>query len=225
MKTILVVDDEKIIRENIKEYLKKENYKVIEAADGKEAISLFNCNNIDLIILDLMLPEIMGEDICQTIRKSSAVPIIMLTAKANEENIVNGLNIGADDYLTKPFSLKELVARVNSLIRRSLNEHKSLTVGDLKIDFELYEVYKNNQLCKLTKTEFNILATLAKNNNKVFTREELAEIIFDDFNAYDRVIDSHIKNLRSKIENNSSSPKYILTVRGVGYKFGDTNEI
>lgn len=224
MKKILVVEDEKTIRENVREYLKNANYIVLEADNGEDAIDLFYKESPDLIILDLMIPKIMGDVVCQKIRKTSNVPIIMLTAKSGEDEVIEGLVIGADDYITKPFSVKELVARVGSIIRRVDNEFINESVfynnGDLVINRNLFEVYKNNKLCNLTKTEYSILSTLSEFSNKVFTREELVEIIFDDFDAYDRVIDTHIKNLRSKIEDDSSKPVYIVTVRGVGYKFG-----
>lgn len=224
MKKILVVEDEKTIRENVREYLKNANYIVLEADNGEDALDLFYKESPDLVILDLMIPKIMGDLVCQKIRETSNVPIIMLTAKSGEDEVIEGLVIGADDYITKPFSVKELVARVGSIIRRVDNEFINESVfynnEDLVINRNLFEVYKNNKLCNLTKTEYSILSTLSEFSNKVFTREELVEIIFDDFDAYDRVIDTHIKNLRSKIEDDSSKPVYIVTVRGVGYKFG-----
>ncbi len=225
-KTILVVDDEKIIVDNIKTYLENSDFKVITANDGLSALEIFERENIDLIILDLMLPKLTGEEVCTEIRKNSNVPIIMLTAKVLEENRINGFEIGADMYLTKPFSLKELITIVKSIFRRienvNANSYTIFNNGDLKINYDELIVLKNDEECKLTKSERNILFLLSKNQRKVFTRDELIEIaLADDFNGFDRVIDTHIKNLRIKIEDNTQKPKYIITVRGVGYKFGD----
>lgn len=224
MKTILVVDDEQTIRENIKLYLEDSNFKVIEAGDGELAVELFIQHKPDLVVLDLMLPKMMGEDVCEKIRGISNVPIIMLTAKSGEENIVSGLSVGADDYLVKPFSVKELVARVKSMLRRSDNfegdSFVSFNDGDLKIEYSKRIVMKKDEECLLTKSEFEILEGLSKFSNKIFSREDLLEMILDNYESYDRVIDTHIKNLRKKIEDDTSKPKYIITVRGVGYKFG-----
>ncbi len=224
MKTILVVDDEQILRENICAYLENAKYNVIQASDGLKAIELFNLHKPDLIILDLMLPNLSGEDVCLKIRKVSNVPIIMLTAKTSEDSVINGLNIGADNYISKPFSVKELVARVNSLIRRFDNFDGeglvSYNNGDLQIDYSKRLVYKKGVLCTLTKTEFDIIEALSKFSKKVFSREDLLELTTDGFDSFDRVVDTHIKNLRKKIEDKTSSPTYIITVRGVGYKFG-----
>ncbi len=225
-KTILVVDDEKTIANNIKEYFTNKDYDVICAYDGICALDIFNTTNIDLIILDLMLPNISGEEICKTIRKDSNVPIIMLTAKIQENDKINGLEIGADIYVTKPFSLRELLTITNSLFRRVDNFKESNYVAfnnnDLKINYNEHKVLKNDIEVKLTKSERNILFSLSKFSNKVFTREELIKIALgDEFDGYDRAIDSHIKNLRSKIEDDTTNPVYVVTVRGVGYKFGD----
>lgn len=224
MENILVVDDEYKIVEVIKVYLEKSGYNVITAFNGKDAIKEYENNNIDLIILDLMLPDISGEDICKTLREKSNVPIIMLTAKIQEEDALNGFNIGADDYVTKPFSPKILVSKVNAILKRiCINEKKRLyfNCGDLVIDIASYEVFKKDEKVTLTPSEFKILLELSKNPNVVFTREELMDKTMKEDNyVYDRIIDSHIKNIRSKIEDNSKDPKYVLTVHGVGYKFG-----
>ena len=224
MENILVVDDEYKIVEVIKVYLEKSGYNVITAFNGKDAIKEYQNNNIDLIILDLMLPDISGEDICKTLREKSNVPIIMLTAKIQEEDALNGFNIGADDYVTKPFSPKILVSKVNAILKRiGSNEKKRLyfNYGDLVIDTASYEVFKKDEKVTLTPSEFKILLELSKNPNVVFTREELMDKTMKEDNyVYDRIIDSHIKNIRSKIEDNSKDPKYVLTVHGVGYKFG-----
>jgi DNA-binding response OmpR family regulator len=227
-KQILIVDDEPKIVEAVAAYLENSGYKTIIAGDGEKALSLFQKMNPDLIILDLMLPKITGEEVCRTIRRTSRVPIIMLTAKIEEEDKINGLNIGADDYVTKPFSPRELVARVNSLFRRSddgatpLFQVMSWNDNDLEVDLNSYTVKKAGHIVNLTPYELKLLCTMVKYPKKTFTREELIEIAFGtDFDGYDRTIDSHIKNLRSKIEDDSANPSYIITVRGIGYKFDD----
>ncbi len=223
---VLVVEDEEKIVEFIESYLKNSGYEVYKALSGRDALKLFADNKIDLILLDLMLPDISGEQICREIRRKSNVPIIMLTAKTSEENILNGLNIGADDYITKPFSPREMVARVNAVFRRIPKEEGNKDVlryhnGDLVINLADYTVMKKGETTCLTPSEFKILVTLAKRPQKVFTREELISVAFDgDFLGFDRTIDSHIKNLRAKIEDNPKESLYILTVRGIGYKFG-----
>ncbi len=223
---IMIVEDQKTISNNIRVYLEKNNYKVIQAYDGLSALDLFYEYTPDLIILDLMIPKLMGEEVCRKIRESSNVPIVMLTAKSSEDSMIEGIDIGADDYLTKPFSMRELITRINSIFRR-INNFKNdnfieYNNGDLKINFVSHIVLKNNVECSLTNTEKEILFTLSKFPKKVFSREELISfIIGDDYDGYNRAIDSHIKNLRHKIESDSSNPKYIITVRGVGYRFGE----
>lgn len=221
-KSVLVVDDEPKICEVVKSYLENSGYEVFVALNGTQALALFEEKNPALLILDLMLPDMSGEQICAVIRKKSNAPIIMLTAKVQEESIVNGLNIGADDYVTKPFSPKQLVARVNAILRRTKEENApSFYNGDLKIDLETREVTKNNTLVSLTPIEFNILKSLVKNPKRVFTRDELINNALNEhFDGFDRVIDTHIKNLRKKIEDDHKNPKYILTIYGLGYKFG-----
>lgn len=229
---ILVVDDEVKIVELIAAYLKKEKFSVFSAFDGMEALKIFNEEKIDLIILDLMLPSLSGEEVCLEIRKNSNVPIIMLTAKTQEFDALNGFNIGSDDYVTKPFSPKILLARIRAILNRTeknreLNkELLSFNENELIIDFVLFEVRKNNKLVSLTLSEFNILEILSKNRNRVFTRTELIDKVFsEEAEIYDRTIDSHIKNLRSKIEDNTKNPKYIITIHGVGYKFGGVQNL
>lgn len=226
---ILVVDDEETIVDVIEAYLKNAGYNVFTAYDGKEAISIFNNENINLIILDLMLPDISGEEVCKIIKNEKDVPIIMLTAKINENDILNGFNLGADDYVVKPFSVKQLIARVSAVLRRvkdlSSSPILSFNNGDLIINLESHEVKKNNKLITLTRSEYNILLTLSENIKRVFTRNELIDrVMGEDVDVFDRIIDSHIKNLRSKIEDDSKSPKYILTIYGVGYKFGGNKD-
>ena len=226
-KKILVVEDEAKILEVVTSLMKKQGYEVYQAEEGNKALEIFNNNEISLIILDLMLPDISGEEICMKIREKSRVPIIMLTAKIEESNLLKGLDIGADDYITKPFSLMELVARVKVILRRSHDELKplykynSFQNGDLYIDVESNIIKKKNELLNLTQSEWKILLSLIKYPNKVFTREELVTIALgSDFDGYNRTIDTHIKNLRQKIEDNPKSPSYIITVFGKGYKFG-----
>lgn len=227
VKRILVVDDEIKIVEVIKSYLEKSNYSVYVAYNGKDALELFYKVNPSLVLLDLMLPDIQGEDICKEIRRKSRVPIIMLTAKLEEENLLRGLEIGADDYITKPFSPKEVVARVMALLRRTddelvpLSNSLSYNDGDLTINDASYDVKKDGRAVNLTPKEYDVLLTLIKYPSKVFTREELISIVLGgDYNGYDRSIDTHVKNLRRKIESDPQNPRYILTIHGVGYKFG-----
>lgn len=222
---ILVVEDEKNISDVIKAYLEKEDYEVLTAFDGQEALEKFNENDIDLIILDLMIPKISGEEVCSKIRTSSDVPIIMLTAKSDEDSKIEGLTIGADDYVVKPFSPRELVTRVKALLRRSYRTKGPLAEelifdGDLKINLDKFLVTKKDKNVDLTTNEFKVLQTLASNPTVVFSREQLINQAFGlDYEGYDRTIDTHIKNIRQKIEDNPRKPKYILTVYGVGYKF------
>ena len=225
--TILIVDDEVKITEVIKSYLENSGYLTACAYDGKNAMSLFEKLSPALIILDLMLPDMSGEDICREIRKKSRVPIIMLTAKVEDADIINGLGIGADDYLTKPFSPKQLVARVEAVLRRVSSEAIPLTNefsfhdGDLVIDGLRHEIRKNGQFVALTPNEYKILVTMSKYPSKVFTREELIELALgDDYDGFDRVIDTHIKNIRQKLGDDGRTPRYILTVHGTGYRFG-----
>ncbi len=222
---ILIVEDEVKILEVLEAYLKKAGYGVITAINGSEAIYKYKQYNPRLIILDLMLPDISGEKICEIIRKESEVPIIMLTAKVEEESILKCFSLGTDDYITKPFSPKQVVARVNAVLKRALNYKQdnvlSFNKGDLVINLDTYEVRQGNNLVELTPSEFKILLALCESPKKVFSRGELLDrALGDDSDVYDRIIDSHIKNLRSKIEENSKNPKYILTVHGIGYKFG-----
>lgn len=219
-KKILVVDDERTIVEVIKAYLEKEKFKVIVAYDGEQALSLFKKEHPDLIVLDLMLPIISGEIVCQNIRKVSNVPIIMLSAKINEESKLNGFSLGTDDYMTKPFSSKELVARIYSIFNRIHQTTPEIINinNDLKIDFTSVTVEKKGEVINITPYEFKILSILVKNPKKTFSRDDLINLVFtDNYDIFERTIDSHIKNLRSKIEDDEN--KYIITVRGFGYRF------
>lgn len=224
--SVLIVDDEKMIRDAVSAYFSKMGCSIFQADSGPLALSVFRDEKIDFIILDLMLPGISGEEVCRQIRRESSVPIIMLTAKTQEESVLNGLSIGADDYVTKPFSVKQLYARMEAIMRRtadrSFEKEESLFFeGGLSIDLTHSEVSKNASLLSLTKSELRILLAMAGHPKKVFTREELMEVAFgEDADSFDRVIDTHIKNLRKKVEDNPKEPVYIRTVHGLGYKFG-----
>jgi DNA-binding response OmpR family regulator len=224
---ILAVDDEPKILEVVSSFLESRGFNVFTAANGAQALAVFARENIALVLLDLMLPDISGEEICRRLRRQSRVPIIMLTAKIEEKDLLEGLNIGADDYITKPFSLKELTARIEAVLRRAADDVRPLTAkssfrgGDLVVDFAQNLVLKRQQPVSLTPSEMKLLAALIKYPGKVFTRNELIELSFgDEFVGYDRAIDNHIKNLRQKIEDDSKNPDYVLTVHGWGYKFG-----
>lgn len=221
---VLVVDDEEAITRVICAYLTQSGYEAVTAHDGQNALDLFDRLSPALVILDLMLPGMGGEQICDRLRKISRVPIIMLTAKTAEEDALNGLRLGADDYIRKPFSPRELMARVEAVLRRAAGEGSPLVSklvcndGDLVIDTLRHEVRTGGERINLTPTEYAILLTLAGHPARVFSRTELIDLTFgDDFDGYDRVIDSHIKNLRQKIEN--GNVRYIKTVHGVGYCF------
>ena len=228
-KNILIVDDETMRREAVASYLEKQGYYVFQVENGQQALDLMEKEVISFVLLDLMLPDISGEEICSRIRKQSRVPIIMLTAKTMEDDMLNGLNLGADDYITKPFSLKNLYARIQAVWRRSDHDLKPLTEkfswndGDLVINYNRKEMLKKGKNISLTPIEWKILSAFTKYPQKVFTRDELITAAFDmDFSGYDRVIDTHIKNLRKKIEDDPKNPIYLCTIHGIGYKFGGT---
>jgi DNA-binding response OmpR family regulator len=223
---ILVVDDEAKIRELLDDYLTAKGYRVTLAATGREAVRLFARGAVDLVLLDLMLPDLSGEEVAKTLRRSSRVPIIMLTAKVTEADQVTGLALGADDYLTKPFSLKVLVARIEAILRRGgggvrpLTEQLAFAGGDLVLDFAKQDVLKAGRPTSLTTTEYRLLETLATHPGRVYSRNELIDFALgDDFDGFDRAVDSHIKNLRQKIETDPRAPRYVQTVHGRGYKF------
>jgi DNA-binding response OmpR family regulator len=226
-KNILAVDDEPKILEVVAAFMESRGFRVFSAETGKEALAVFDRENIALVLLDLMLPDISGEEVCRAIRRKSRVPVIMLTAKIEEESLLEGLELGADDYIRKPFSLKELGARAEAALRRAASDLTPLAAknsfrdGDLTVDFERDSIRKKGRAVSLTPSETKILAALIKYPGKVFTREELILIALGDaFDGYDRAIDSHVKNLRQKIEDDSKNPDYVLTVHGIGYKFG-----
>ena len=224
--TILVADDEPKIVDVMSGYLQKAGYSVICAFTGRDALRLFEANRPSLVILDLMLPDVSGEDVCMRLRRTSSVPILMLTAKHAEQDRIDGLHLGADDYVTKPCSPKEVVARVGAILRRS-HEHETLASrlvyhsGDLVIDNDKQCVLKSGVDASLTFMEYRVLTTLCRYPGRVFKREELIETAFGmDFRGGSRAVDAHIKNLRSKIEDNPKEPVYVQTVYGIGYRFG-----
>jgi len=224
-KTVLVIDDEPKIVEVVCSYLEKNGYKTLQAYNGEDAIRIFHDQNPDLVILDLMLGATSGEEVCRMMRRISPVPVIMLTAKADEESMLEGLAIGADDYVIKPFSPRQLVARVNAVLRRASQEYppasKMTFEQGLEIDTIAHLVRQDGQPVNLTPSEYKLLELMARNPGRSFSRADLVEFAFgEDFDGYDRAIDSHIKNLRQKIEKDSRHPIYIQTVFGIGYRFG-----
>lgn len=229
-KKILVVDDEKPIADIIKFNLVKEGFTVVVASDGEEAVSVHDASNPDLMLLDVMLPKMDGFQVCRKIREKHATPIIMLTAKEEEVDKVLGLELGADDYITKPFGMRELVARVKANLRRvDLDETietapiNKIESGDLKIDLERYEVKKRDDIIELTLREFELLKYLATQESQIFSREQLLRDVWGyEYFGDIRTVDVTVRRLREKIEDDSSSPKYILTKRGVGYYFRRT---
>lgn len=225
MRTIVIVDDEAKIREVVVSYLQKEGFRILEADTGLKALELVRSGGIDLVILDLMLPDISGEEVCKRIRQFSPVAVIMLTAKVSEDDRVNGLTLGADDYVLKPFSPRELVARVKANLRRMDNddilaELISYENDDLVIQVWNHEVRKKGTKINLTPNEYKLLVTFIRHPWRTFTREELVEKVLGfDFDGDARTIDQHVKNLRQKIETDPKRPVYIETVFGVGYSF------
>ena len=224
MSNILIIEDEESVANVLKAYLEKDKYNVSVCNSGMEALEVFKEIDFQLVILDLMLPDIDGEEICKIIRRTSDVYIFMLTSKASLNDRIVGLDIGADEYLIKPFSPRELTARVNALFRRINTSEKISDIfndGILKIDYEKRIVELRGEEISFTPSEFDILYTLLINKGKVLSREQLIEIVFGiDFDGYDRTIDVPIKNIRKKIDEDTKNPKYIITVTKVGYKFG-----
>lgn len=224
-KKILVVDDEKKIVDIVKAYLERDGYKVIVAYDGRLALHMARSESPDLIVLDLMLPEVSGWDVCRTLRAESNVPIIMLTALGDDSDKIVGLELGADDYVVKPFNPKELVSRVRAVLRRAEGaaaKAKKIEIADLSIDLERHEVRRGERLVELTLTEFELLRVLAEAPGRVYSRMQLLDKAQGSaYEGYERTIDSHIKNLRKKVETDPEHPTYVITVRGVGYKFGE----
>jgi DNA-binding response OmpR family regulator len=226
---ILIVDDEPKITEVISSFLESRGFGVFSAADGRRAMEIFGAGDkISLIVLDLMLPDISGEELCRAIRAKDRTPIIMLTAKSAEDDMLKGLGLGADDYIVKPFSLKELHARIEAVLRRAplpeapSREGLRFNGGDLTVDFEKNVVERAGRPpVSLTPSELKLLSVLSESPGKIFTRDELiAYALGDEFDGYDRTVDSHIRNLRRKIGDDPRSPVYVLTAYGLGYKFG-----
>ena len=221
MYNILLVDDEKKITDVVKAYLDKENYNTFIAHNGKEALKIFENNNFDLVILDRMLPDINGEEVCKKIREVSLVHIIMLTAKIEDEDKIDGFNVGCDDYICKPFNVKELILRIKAVFKKITKEEIININNEIEVNTLSREVKIRGKLVNLTNTEYKILLLLVKNKKKIFTREELLELVTADYyEKIDRIIDAHIKNLRQKIEEDTKKPKIVQTVYGVGYKLG-----
>jgi two-component system alkaline phosphatase synthesis response regulator PhoP len=223
--TILVVDDEAKIVKLARDYLEQGGFQVLTAADGKTALTIARRERPDLIVLDLMLPEMSGLDVCRTLRRESDVPIIMLTARTEEADRLIGLELGADDYITKPFSPRELVARVRATLRRAQGTVYTpgiIRAGGLEIDINGHRVTLDGAAIHLTRFEFTLLAALAQHPGQVYTRAQLLDKLHGIATmGYDRSVDAHIKNLRRKIEADPSKPSYILTVYGIGYRFND----
>ncbi|TAN41475.1 MAG: response regulator transcription factor [Nitrospirae bacterium] len=219
---VLVVEDEEKISDIVRLYLEREGYSAKIAGSGAAALKLLK-DKYDLVILDLMLPDMDGEAVCSAIREFSDIPIIMLTAKSSEDDRVAGLGLGADDYVIKPFSPRELVARVKAQLRRSRPSDKKIISsnnGSLIIDTDSMEVLKDGRVVPLTSTEFRIVLHMAERPQMVFSRAQLVNLVQGyDFEGYDRVIDAHIKNIRQKIEDDPHRPSFIKTVHGAGYKF------
>ncbi|MGB9681771.1 MAG: response regulator [bacterium] len=220
---ILVVDDEKPIVDSIKITLHKEGFDVITSYDGEDALEKAKKENPDLIILDIMLPKLSGLEVCRIIRRTSNVPIIMLTAKGEDMDRVVGLELGADDYISKPFSMRELVARIKAVLRRAKisvtpKAIERIEFGDIVVDIKGRIVTKNGIPIELSPKEFDLLVTLAENEGRVMSREYLLSHVWgDDYYGDERTVDVHIRWLREKLEGDSSNPKYIQTVRGIGY--------
>ncbi len=224
-KKILVVDDEKKLTVILKGYLEQAGYAVATAYDGQQALTLFRHDKPALVLLDLNLPGLDGLDVCRALRKESNVPIIMLTARVEETDQLIGLELGADDYIAKPFSPRTVVARVRAVLRRSEGEParaETFATGELALDVAKHSVRFKDRALELTPTEFDLLAVLMQNPGRVFTRLQLLDHVQGEaFDGYERTIDAHVKNLRQKIERDPKNPRYVLTVFGVGYKFAE----
>ena len=225
----MVIDDEQSVRDVVRGYLENDGFVVFTAEDGREGLALTARVKPALVVLDLMLPDVSGEEICRDIRTRSDVPILMLTAKASEDNRVDGLSLGADDYLTKPFSPRELVARVHAVLRRTQGAEVPLVEvlvfgdGELEIDTVQHEVRRDGVPVDLTPNEYKLLVTLARFPGRVYTRYELVTHVQGfDFDGDERTIDAHVKNLRKKIEPDPRRPRYVLTVVGSGYRLAKT---
>jgi two-component system, OmpR family, alkaline phosphatase synthesis response regulator PhoP len=226
-KKVLVVDDDVKIVRILEIYLKQDGCEVYSALDGNEALRLAREKHPDVILLDLSLPGIDGLEVCRILRSESEVPIIMLTARTGEKDRITGLDLGADDYVIKPFSPKEIAARVRAILRRMPglgHVPPEITVGSIKINFLRYEVLHDNKNIDLTPTEFRLLGIMARSPGRVFSRAELIDQVFDhEFDGFEHTVDTHIGNLRRKLEPDPANPRYIVTVFGAGYKFAGEN--
>jgi DNA-binding response OmpR family regulator len=224
MARILVVDDEPKIVRLVADYLLAAGFTVVTAGSGDEALMRARTEAPDLVVLDLGLPGLDGLDVTRTLRRNGEVPIIMLTARSDETDRIIGLELGADDYVTKPFSPRELVARVRAVLRRhaGAGESEVLRAGDLLLDVPRMRVTRGDQAVELTATEFTLLAAMARQPGRVFTRTQLLDVIHGvAFESFERAIDAHIKNIRRKLEPEPRSPRYLLTIYGVGYRLAD----
>ncbi len=224
---ILVVDDDRELVDFLEDYLEKDGYTVTGTHNGKDALEIFRKREFDLVVLDLMLPEMDGYNVCKRMRRDSEIPIVMLTARTSDEEKIKGLDLGADDYLTKPFSPGELLARIRAALRRVEDEDQpqELTFGNLSVNFPKKEVLLDGDPADVTPTEFKILAALLKQPNKVFSRTQLIHAALGyGYESFERTIDVHIKHLRDKIEPDPKNPTYIKTVFGMGYKFDSTGK-
>lgn len=222
---ILIVDDEPKIVKLARDYLERSGYGVLTAVNGSTALAIARADKPDLVVLDLNLPGMDGLDVCRAIRRESDVPIIMLTARVEEMDRLIGLELGADDYISKPFSPRELVARIKAVLRRvrgDLQHAGTVRVADLEIDLEGYRVFRGGEPVELSRTEFNLLAVFAQHPGQSFTRAQLLSRLHGvAYDGYDRSVDAHVKNLRRKLEEDPANPRYILTVFGIGYRFTD----
>ncbi len=225
--TVLVVEDDPHTVEVVRLYLQRDGHSVLTAQDGLSGLRLFREGRPDLVVLDLMLPGMDGLQVCRTIRQESDVPIVMLTARVEEEDRVAGLELGADDYVTKPFSLRELAARVRAVLRRTIQDAAErsptiLTCGEISMDTQMRTVSVGDSPLKLTPTEFRLLAMLLREPGKTFTRDQIIDRVFGyDFDGFDRTVDSHVYSLRRKLDAAAKDRRYIQTVYGVGYRLGD----
>ncbi len=224
MTTVLVVDDERRIAQIARDYLEHAGFAVITAREGRDALARARTDHPDPVVLDLGLPTIDGLDVAKALRRESDVPIIMLTARVDESDRLIGLAVGADDYITKPFSPRELVARVQAVLRRTRGGSSAdvIRVADVVVDIPRLKVTRDNKPIELTTTEFQLVSTMARHPGRVFTRAQLLDAVRGvEVDAFERAIDAHIKNIRRKLERDSRKPRYVLTVYGVGYKFAE----
>ena len=228
MRTVMVVDDEPKIVQLARDYLEHAGFAVVVAHDGRAALATARAEKPDLVVLDLGLPVLDGLDVARTLRGESNVPIVMLTGRSEESDKLVGLELGADDYVTKPFSPKELVARVRAVLRRTerpRSESEIIRVGEVTLDIPRMRTTVADRVVDLTPTEFQLVATMAREPGRVFTRSQLLDAVHGvAFESYERAIDAHVKNIRHKLERDPASPRYLLTVYGVGYRFAELDE-